>query len=159
VTGISPSLPCTLMARIDPASDRALYRQLADHLRGKIDSEEWPQGTNLPSETSIGHDHEVGIPTVRRALALLRAEGLIEPVRGMPWRVRERREPTVVIGKPGDRVRARLATRADQERHGIPEGTAVLVIARRGEDERVYRADEHEVEFGDTRPGAGGLTA
>ena len=132
------------MARIDPASDRALYRQLADQLRDSIVSGEWPQGTSLPSETSIAHEHQVGIPTVRRALALLRAEGLIAPVRGMPWRIRERRQPATVELQPGDRVRARLATQDDHERHGIAEGVVVLVVSRPGRPEPVVRADENE---------------
>lgn len=136
------------MARIDPASDRALYRQLADHLRDSVVSGQWPQGTNLPSEPSIAHHHEVGIPTVRRALALLRAEGLIEQVRGMPWRVRERRQPATVELQPGDRVRARLATQDDHERHGIAEGVVVLVVSRPGQPDRVVRADENEAEVG-----------
>jgi DNA-binding GntR family transcriptional regulator len=146
VTGFSPSLPCTLMARIDPASDRALYRQVADELRRQIVSGERRQGTNLPSEADIGHQHEVGIPTVRRALTMLRGEGLIEPVRGMPWRVRERRQPVTVELQPGDKVRARLATQDDQQVHSIAEGVVVLVVSRPGHPDRVVRADETEAE-------------
>jgi DNA-binding transcriptional regulator YhcF (GntR family) len=138
---------------IDPASGRPLYRQLADLLRTRIVSGRWEPGTSLPSETSIGHEHEVGQATVRRALNVLRAEGYVETVRGMPWRVRGRREPEMVPLQPGDRVRARLSTHEDHEQHGIPEGLVVWTVVGREGDERVYRADEHEGEVsGDTPP-------
>lgn len=140
------------MRRINPTAERPMYRQLADHLRDLVNSGEWPAGRNLPSEADLGHEYETSQATVRKALAALRAEGLVEPVRGRHWRVRERGDLTVLPLKPGDKIRARIATRGDQERHGIPEGVAVLVVQRPGEAERVYRADEHEGRVSD--PGA-----
>ena len=64
----------------------------------------------------------------------------------MPWRVRERGETTVVTLGPGDRVRARVATREDQDRYGVPEGVPVLVVVSPGRPDRVFRADEVEGE-------------
>jgi GntR family transcriptional regulator len=134
------------MRRIDPTSERPLYRQLADAIRDTITSQEWQPGRNLPSEAALGHEYETSLATVRKALAVLRAEGLVEPVRGRPWRVREIGEPAVLPLRPGDKVRARIASRADHERHGVPEGVPVLAVLRPGEAERVYRADEHDAE-------------
>ncbi|TDD97661.1 GntR family transcriptional regulator [Actinomadura rubrisoli] len=131
-----------MQRRIDRTSDRAWFRQLADIIRDRIDSGEWQPGRNLPSEAHLGQEHEVSQLTVRRAFVILRAEGWVESVRGMPWRVREREGPTTVELKPGDQVTARVATRADQERHDIPEGTLLLVVSREGQPDRVYRADE-----------------
>lgn len=133
-----------MQRRIDSTSDRAWYRQLADLLRHKIVTGEWEPGRNLPSEAALGSEYEVSQITVRRALALLRTEGRVESVKGMPWRVRERGELIVVDLQPGDRVRARAATRDDQERYGIPEGAPVLVVSRDGERDRVYRAEDAE---------------
>jgi DNA-binding GntR family transcriptional regulator len=131
---------------IDHHSDRARYRQLADILRHRVVSGEWEPGRNLPSEADLGSEYQLSQATVRRALALLRAEGRVESLRGMPWRVRERGETIVVQLQPGDRVRARTATREDQERHGIPEGVPVLVVSSPGRPDRVFRADEAEGE-------------
>lgn len=135
-----------MQRRIDFTSERARYRQLADILRALITSGEWGPDRNLPSEADLGSEYEVSQATVRRALAVLRAEGHVESVRGMPWRVRERGETIVVQLQPGDRVRARAATREDQERHGIPEGVPVLVVSSPGRPDRVFRADEVEGE-------------
>ncbi|MFG2001661.1 GntR family transcriptional regulator [Spirillospora sp. NPDC048911] len=133
-----------MQRRIDPNAERPWYRQLADILRGTITSGEWQPGQNLPSEADLVHQYEVSSATVRKALAILRAEGLVESVRGMPWRVRERGEPSVIQLQPGDRVRARLATREDTERYEIPEGVVVLAVSREGGRDHVYRADEVE---------------
>lgn len=132
--------------RIDPTGERSWYRQLADILRDTINAGEWEAGRNLPSEADLMHEHEVSLATVRKALAILRTEGLVESTRGMPWRVRERGEPSVIQLQPGDRVSARVATREDAELHQIPEGVVILAISRHGERDRVYRADEVEGE-------------
>jgi DNA-binding GntR family transcriptional regulator len=142
--------------RIDPTSDRARYRQLADILRSKVTAGEWEPGRNLPSEADLGSEYGISLATVRRALAVLRAEGHVESVPGMPWRVRERGETTVVELQPGDRVHARAATREDQERYGFPEGTLLLVVSRDGQPDRVFRAAEAEGRVPDRAPQDGG---
>lgn len=38
---------------IDPASDRAAFRQIADRLRDEIESGELPPGAKLPSERAL----------------------------------------------------------------------------------------------------------
>lgn len=118
-------------------------------------SGEWEPDRNLPSEADLGHEYEISLATVRRALAVLRVEGYVESVRGMPWRVRERGETTVVKLKPGDRVHARVharvATRDDQERYEFSEGTLLLVVSHEGLPDRVFRAAEVEGEV----PGEG----
>ncbi|TYK45135.1 winged helix-turn-helix domain-containing protein [Actinomadura decatromicini] len=131
---------------IDFTSDRARYRQLADILRGRIVAGEWEPGRNLPSEADLGHEYETSLATVRRALAVLRIEGHVESVRGMPWRVRERGEAIVVKLKAGDRIRARSASKDDQERYGYLEGTLLLVVSHEGDPDRVFPADEVEGE-------------
>jgi DNA-binding GntR family transcriptional regulator len=138
-----------MQRRIDSTSDRARFRQLADILRHRIVSGEWESDRNLPSEADLGSEYQVSQATVRRALAVLRAEGHVESVRGMPWRVRERGETIVVQLVPGDRVTARPATREDQERYGFPEGTLLLVVSHEGRPDRVYRATEAEGEVPD----------
>ncbi|WP_136051024.1 GntR family transcriptional regulator [Microbacterium sp. K36] len=54
-----------------------LFRSLAAQLRARITAGEWTPGDRLPPETALAGAHAVGVNTVRRALALLAAEGLV----------------------------------------------------------------------------------
>jgi GntR family transcriptional regulator len=54
------------------------YRQLAQHLREAIRRGDHAPGSTLPSEAQLVATYSLSRPTVRRALALLRAEGLID---------------------------------------------------------------------------------
>ncbi|MFD9204632.1 GntR family transcriptional regulator, partial [Streptomyces anthocyanicus] len=56
-------------------------RQLADLLRQQVLTGGFPDGT-LPHETAIGADYRTTRNTVRQALDLLRAEGLVERLPG-----------------------------------------------------------------------------
>lgn len=66
------------MARgIDPTSDRAVYKQIADHLRSDIEAGRLAAGERLPSESALVNEFEVAQGTIRQALQLLRSEGLV----------------------------------------------------------------------------------
>jgi GntR family transcriptional regulator len=78
---------------IDPASDRPVYRQIADHLRRAIEVGELPPGSQLPSEASLVNDYRVSRVTARRALSVLVTDGLVAPEHGRGWFVR--RQPPV----------------------------------------------------------------
>jgi DNA-binding GntR family transcriptional regulator len=54
-----------------------LYRQLAAILRGKIESGELAEGDPLPSESYLQQEHGVSRVTVRKAVEVLRDEGLV----------------------------------------------------------------------------------
>ena len=58
------------------------YRQLAAILRGKAESGELPPGTQLPSILALSAEYGVATITVRKALAVLKAEGLVTGVPG-----------------------------------------------------------------------------
>lgn len=62
---------------IDPWSPRSFAEQVADALREKITSGEWPPGHKLPGEVTLAQTYGVARGTVRAALDLLRAEGRI----------------------------------------------------------------------------------
>ena len=66
------------------------YRQLAALLRDGIESGEYPEDTTLPKQEDIAAEHGVNIKTVRQAVALLQAEGLVTPVRRRGTVVRPR---------------------------------------------------------------------
>ena len=59
------------------------FREIADHLRGLLASGKLGTvGTPLPSETRLAADRQAARQTVRRALALLEAEGLVYVIPG-----------------------------------------------------------------------------
>ncbi|WP_103564694.1 GntR family transcriptional regulator [Actinomadura rubteroloni] len=57
------------------------YRDLADVLRQAIQRGDHPPGSTLPKQDEIAAEHGVNIKTVRQAVRLLEAEGLVTPVR------------------------------------------------------------------------------
>jgi len=62
---------------IDPWSPRSFAEQLADTLRTKITSGEWPPGFKLPGEVTLSQTYGVARGTVRSALDILREEGRV----------------------------------------------------------------------------------
>jgi GntR family transcriptional regulator len=58
---------------------------IADELRGRIDSGELAAGALLPSESELSAAYGVSRVTVRKALELLRDEGLIDSRQGFGW--------------------------------------------------------------------------
>ena len=137
--------------RIDPASERAIYRQLADILRTKITSGEWEAGRNLPSEAHLGDEYEVSQASVRRALALLRAEGRIVRQRGRVAAVAERREPMTVHFEPGEHalIDFRLPTPKEQQDLGIDETGLVMEINQGGKVRVVPVGPHLKISIGD----------
>jgi GntR family transcriptional regulator len=74
---------------VDHRSDRPIYAQIADELRARIKSGKYGPGSKLPSEAELVAEHGVTRVTVRRALAVLAAEGRTESIRGRGVFVRE----------------------------------------------------------------------
>lgn len=72
---------------IDPYANTPVYKQLAAILRARISSGELARLDPLPSEKTLQQEHGVGRDTVRRAVAMLRDEGLVfrVHVRSRPW--------------------------------------------------------------------------
>ncbi len=60
---------------------------MAESLRSDIESGAYGDGGLLPSEAAIGARFEVSRVTVRKALELLRADGLVESRQGLGWLV------------------------------------------------------------------------
>lgn len=73
-----------------PTSGRPKYRALADELRGQILSGRLAPGSPMASETELMRIHEVSRNTVRLAVGLLRAEGLVVTEHGRGSYVRPR---------------------------------------------------------------------
>lgn len=60
----------------------SLRHTIAADLRTQITSGSLKAGERLPSEPRLASDYKVSTPTLRNALALLQAEGLIEKIHG-----------------------------------------------------------------------------
>lgn len=74
----------------DPAKRRAAgYQQIAAWLRGRIEAGEFAPGDKIPSENELMAQFSVEQPTARRALEVLKNEGLIYARRGAGTFVRE----------------------------------------------------------------------
>ena len=79
-----------LTQAIDPASDRAVYKQIADHLRQAIARGRLKEGDQLPSEAQLMSHYGVARMTIRSALRLLEGEGLVTAEHGRGVYVRAR---------------------------------------------------------------------
>ncbi|MFI7049012.1 GntR family transcriptional regulator [Streptosporangium sandarakinum] len=118
---------------IDPDSYVPAYQQIADDLRGRIESRELPPGRKLPAEDRLADSYGVGKDTVREALAQLRSEGLIRTVNRDGSYVREQIEPDVVQLQGPARIRTRMPTPEERRRFRLDEGVPVLVVEAAGE--------------------------
>jgi GntR family transcriptional regulator len=77
------------------------YREIAESLRARVDGGEFPSGRLLPSEAELSISFGASRVTVRRALELLRDEGLLDARQGVGW---------FVAGDPLRQSLGRLAT-------------------------------------------------
>jgi len=61
------------------------YRAIADDLRSRVEAGELAAGGLLPSEAALSSRYDASRVTVRRALELLRDDGLLESRQGFGW--------------------------------------------------------------------------
>lgn len=111
------------MAREDPPR----YRQIADDLRARMESGEYPPDSRLPSKAAMMEHYAVALATINRAIDELRKDGLAETVHGVGTFARkpteaepsqEYRELAAQIRLLGERMDAAEAWIADQEGRG-----------------------------------------
>ncbi len=86
---------------------RNQYQAIAEKLREKIRAGDWNTGT-LPAEYTLAHEYNVSRDTLRRALSLLRTEGVIDSAQGYGSWVRQQLPRRVLeadryrpLAKPG----------------------------------------------------------
>lgn len=95
------------------------------HITARIESGDWPAGTILPAEVALAREFQVSVGTVRRALGILTADGLL---------ARRRKTGTVVTGRtPRHSLRFyydffRLHSRSGDLQNSIPQ---VLHVGKR----------------------------
>ena len=84
------SVDAVLTSSLDPASDRPVYKQIADHLRIAIERGRLHEGDQLPSEAQLMDHYGVARMTIRNAMRLLQDEGLVTAEHGKGSYVRSR---------------------------------------------------------------------
>ena len=72
------------MSKIDPTAKLPPYRQLAQIIIDRIKAGQYPPESRLPSESEFMEEFELGRSTVRRTMAWLRDQDIVEtvPTRG-----------------------------------------------------------------------------
>ena len=64
---------------------RIIYREIAADLRKRVADGEFQAGHVLPSEAGLSASYDASRVTVRKALELLRDEGLVDSRQGFGW--------------------------------------------------------------------------
>jgi len=85
-----PPLSSGVLGALDPTSDRAVFRQIADQLREAIDKGRFAEGDKLPSETELIEHYGVSRMTIRNSVSVLQGEGLVAAEHGKGVFVRPR---------------------------------------------------------------------
>jgi len=97
---------------------RTRYQEIADELRSRLASGELGAGRLLPSESELSSDYAASRVTVRRALEVLRDEGLVDSRQGFGW---------FVAADPVRQALGRLGTIESQlEAEGVRSARRVL---------------------------------
>lgn len=71
------------MSSIDRQGPVPPYQQIARKLRERIAAGDIPVGRRIPSLVEMEQEYEVARDTLRKAVQVLREEGLVETVQGM----------------------------------------------------------------------------
>jgi len=123
------------------------YVQFADFLRKQIESGELAPGALLPSESSLIQRYGISRPMARKAVAILRNEGLVTTEQGIGTKVREQpieREPVYL--EPGAEAIIRMPSEHERVELELDFGVPVIEIHfdgamhLRSADEIVLRA-------------------
>ena len=97
------------------------YHQIAAELRARVEAGEYPAGRLMPSESEMSAEFGVSRVTVRKALELLREDGLVDARQGFGW---------FVAGETVRQPLARLSTIEDQMRDsGVRPERRILEFA------------------------------
>jgi DNA-binding transcriptional regulator YhcF (GntR family) len=118
------------------------YIRLANWLREQIVSGRFGLDSKLPGEEALKRSFGVDRSVVRRAVQVLRSEGLIVTRHGVGSFVAAVPDVRVAVLRPSDRVTARLPDEEERSRLGpLSPGIPVLIVTRaNGGPPEVYSA-------------------
>jgi GntR family transcriptional regulator len=128
-----------------------MYRQIADALRGQIETGELAPGSQLPTEIELREEHNASRNTIRDAIKVLTTRGLVETRPGQGTFVVERISPfvttlTQVLGSDGSGEGSPYIQEVTAKRR-IPRASGVRVEIRMVDDRM---ARELQLAVGDT---------
>lgn len=106
------------------------YHMIADVLRDRILTGVYPPGSLLPSESDLSFDFGYSRDTVRDALDVLRAEGLVVKERGRRAMVAAIAERSALTLPAGSTVGARMPRRTELADLACRAETPLLVQTR-----------------------------
>ncbi|MGH3777335.1 MAG: GntR family transcriptional regulator [Pseudonocardiaceae bacterium] len=116
------------------------YREIAGDLRAAILRGDYRPGDTIPKRAELMATYGVSTTTVRQAIALLRTEGLVAPIRRRGTIVRDRTPVrlsvaryTDVLASPGDRGPWETAC----AQQGVPGRTEIVAVDQRPADRHV----------------------
>lgn len=132
---------------ITPQGGGSLYEQLAARLRGDILTGRYRPGQRLPSERTLVEELGLARETVRRAVALLRQEGLVIVQRGHGLVVREQPDRENLHPPAGATVTIRMPTADERATHNIPDGVPVFWVVEPDGSAAVYPGDRWQLRF------------
>lgn len=61
---------------------KSIYYEIYEDLRDRIESDEFPYQSFIPSESMLVEDYECSHNTLRKAISLLRLHGYVQPIHG-----------------------------------------------------------------------------
>lgn len=97
------------------------YHEIANSLRTRIEVREFSAGRVMPSEAELSGEYKVSRVTVRRALEILRDEGLVISRQGFGW-VLTSEQLTQTLGRLGTIEEQMLANGMQSERRIVEFG-------------------------------------
>jgi len=125
---------------IDPDSGVPVYRQLVDEIRAAVQSGDLCPGQRLMTEPEYVHEYGISRESVRKAMAALRAEGLIITTK-QGSRVRPHVDVAKVLISRDTQVSTRMPTQQERRSLGIPEGIPVFVVQRPDAEPEILAGD------------------
>lgn len=135
-----------------PQPGGAVFEQLAEKLRDDIRTGRLAPGQKLPSETTLSQEFGIARETARRAVGVLRAEGLVTPVRGHGVLVRENPELQDFAVPLGASVTARMLTPAERAELAVDEGVPVFVVVLEDGSSRLLPSDRWRLRWAGPHP-------
>ncbi len=122
------------MGQHQGAKPPAKYRQIADDLRARIESGEYPPGAQLPTKAELMEEYSASLATVDHAIDVLRGWGLVETRQGVGTFARR---PPPVEEIPPEAARQQLRQMAADVRElerqiGVLQAQMMDVYARSG---------------------------
>lgn len=105
----------------------------------------WAPGDSLPGENVLAAEHRMTAATVRKAMQVLRDEGIIRTRKGAGTTVAHVPPRVTVEISPGDIVTTRMPTPDERRALGIPEGVWVVSVRTPGAAEKLFDGSRAQI--------------